>query len=241
MALASSAVGASARGPRTAPRIVPCPARNATLGPSAWRSTRSRYSANVVQAGRAPTSAIEVSIASRPSSVTGATPSPQLPESWVVNPWARWLTSAPSTSTDASECPWMSMNPGATTRPAASITIADSPASTAARSPTAAIRSPSTPTSAGRPGAPVPSRSVPPRTTRSKGIAAHGTGWHTGVAESRAVASACFNLDADLNSSNCVFTVPLAAMGLTLDSQFDFTVLAYDTSHDHRGPPIARL
>ena len=41
-------------------------------------------------------------------------------------------------------------------------------------------------------------------------------------------ASAFFFLDADLNSPNRVFTVPMAALGLTAGSQFDFTVVAYD-------------
>ncbi len=58
-------------------------------------------------------------------SVIGASVSPQLPDSWVVNPWRRWLTSAPSTNSDPSECPCGSMNPGATTSPSASITCAD--------------------------------------------------------------------------------------------------------------------
>ena len=35
-------------------------------------------------------------------------------------------------------------------------------------------------------------------------------------------------LDADLNSSNRIFTAPMSVMGLTATSQFDFTVLAYD-------------
>ena len=50
--------------------------------------------------------------------MTGASEPPQFPDSWVVNPWCRWLASAPSTSTDPSEWPCGSMNPGATTRPA---------------------------------------------------------------------------------------------------------------------------
>jgi subtilisin family serine protease len=37
-----------------------------------------------------------------------------------------------------------------------------------------------------------------------------------------------FFLDADLNSSNRVFTAPLSLLGLTPASQFDFVVLAYD-------------
>ncbi len=43
-----------------------------------------------------------------------------------------------------------------------------------------------------------------------------------------ASASAYYLLDADLNSSNRVFTAPMSVMGLTASSQFDFTVLAYD-------------
>ena len=50
--------------------------------------------------------------------------SPQFPDSWVVNPWARWLMSAPSTNSEPSECPCGSMNPGVTTRPPASMTVA---------------------------------------------------------------------------------------------------------------------
>jgi subtilisin family serine protease len=34
--------------------------------------------------------------------------------------------------------------------------------------------------------------------------------------------------DADLNSSNMIFTVPLSAVGLTTSSQFDFSVFAFD-------------
>lgn len=41
-------------------------------------------------------------------------------------------------------------------------------------------------------------------------------------------AAAFFFLDADLNSSNRVFTVPLGALGLGPSSTFDFQVLAYD-------------
>jgi minor extracellular serine protease Vpr len=40
--------------------------------------------------------------------------------------------------------------------------------------------------------------------------------------------SAFFFLDADLNSPNRVFTVPMSALGLTAASQFDFTVVGYD-------------
>ena len=39
---------------------------------------------------------------------------------------------------------------------------------------------------------------------------------------------AYFFLDADLNSPNRILTAPMSVMGLTADSQFDFTVLAYD-------------
>ncbi len=39
---------------------------------------------------------------------------------------------------------------------------------------------------------------------------------------------AYFYLDANFNSSNAIFTVPLDVMGMTLDTQFDFSVYAYD-------------
>lgn len=42
------------------------------------------------------------------------------------------------------------------------------------------------------------------------------------------VTSAYYYTDADLNSSNAILTVPLAAVGLTPDQQFDFTALAAD-------------
>jgi subtilisin family serine protease len=41
-------------------------------------------------------------------------------------------------------------------------------------------------------------------------------------------ASAYFFLDADLNSSNRVFSVPMSVLGITTTTQFDYTVLAYD-------------
>ena len=37
-----------------------------------------------------------------------------------------------------------------------------------------------------------------------------------------------FFADADLNSSNMIMTAPLAALGLTSTSQFDFSVFAFD-------------
>jgi minor extracellular serine protease Vpr len=40
--------------------------------------------------------------------------------------------------------------------------------------------------------------------------------------------SAFFYADADLDSGNMIFTVPLAAVGLTADTQFSFDVFAYD-------------
>lgn len=41
-------------------------------------------------------------------------------------------------------------------------------------------------------------------------------------------ASAFFFIDADLNSANAILTAPLAALGLTPSSQFDFSVFAFD-------------
>ncbi len=41
-------------------------------------------------------------------------------------------------------------------------------------------------------------------------------------------ASAYYFLDADLNSSNRVFSAPMSVMGITAATQFDYTVLAYD-------------
>lgn len=41
-------------------------------------------------------------------------------------------------------------------------------------------------------------------------------------------ASAYFYADADLNSGNIILTAPLGALGLTPDTQFSYTVLAYD-------------
>jgi len=48
------------------------------------------------------------------------------------------------------------------------------------------------------------------------------------VVNAQGTGGAYFFLDADLNSSNRVFTVPLSAMGLTATTAFDFTVVAYD-------------
>jgi subtilisin family serine protease len=41
-------------------------------------------------------------------------------------------------------------------------------------------------------------------------------------------ATAYYFLDADLNSSNRVFSAPMSVMGITAATQFDYTVLAYD-------------
>jgi len=40
--------------------------------------------------------------------------------------------------------------------------------------------------------------------------------------------AAYYYADADLNSANIILTAPLAALGLTANTQFSFTVLAYD-------------
>ena len=75
-------------------------------------------------APRARSGAATARPARGPISVTGARLSPQLPDSWVVNPWWRWLASAPSTSTEPSEWPCGSMKPGDDHAPAASRTSA---------------------------------------------------------------------------------------------------------------------
>ncbi len=40
--------------------------------------------------------------------------------------------------------------------------------------------------------------------------------------------AAYFYADADLNSGNIILTAPMAALGLTANTQFSFTALAYD-------------
>ena len=153
IAASSSGVAARASGPRTDPRTVPWPTRNATFGPSGCSATRSRYSPKVVQRGVSSFARSDRSTSSRPASVIGARVSPQLPESWVVKPWWRWLARAPSRKSDPSEWPCGSMKPGVTTRPVTSRTSPTPSGSTGDRSPTARIRSPRMPTSARTPGA----------------------------------------------------------------------------------------
>jgi minor extracellular serine protease Vpr len=65
-------------------------------------------------------------------------------------------------------------------------------------------------------------------TAENGGFAAN---WQTLVHVERAgspFASAYHYLDADLNSTNRVLTVPMAAVGLAPGAQFDFSVVAYD-------------
>ena len=129
-----SAPGRRRRGPTRGS----CRARRGTRrsARAAARSTASRYSANVVQRA---VELVRPQGQRRPgrarSSVIGASVSPQLPESWVVNPWWRWLASAPSTNSEPSEWPCGSMNPGVTTRP---VDVEDEP-DLAVRSTTAEV------------------------------------------------------------------------------------------------------
>ena len=46
--------------------------------------------------------------------------------------------------------------------------------------------------------------------------------------KSNTVAGPFFFTDADLNSADVILTAPLSALGLTQDTQFDFSVLALD-------------
>ena len=111
------------------------------------------------------------STSSRPASVIGARVSPQLPDSWVVKPWWRWLARAPSRNSDPSECPCGSMKPGVTTRPATSRTSSTPSASTARQvadreDPVAEHADVGALARAPR----VPSITVPPRSSRSNAV-----------------------------------------------------------------------
>jgi hypothetical protein len=60
------------------------------------------------------------------------------------------------------------------------------------------------------------------------GFAATGVSLVYVLKAGAAGATAFYFLDADLNSSNRVFSAPMSAMGITAATQFDYTVLAYD-------------